>query len=78
MSSSRPPNLMENVVIKPCPFCGEEEALMVTAERSEFVEGCWVAWVECGHCRARGTSMTEEIMEEAEDEAEEYWNKAKR
>lgn len=61
---------MENIELKPCPFCGG----MADFEKDYFCTKSYF-WVKCTECGARIASVEESLYYCAKDKAIELWNK---
>jgi hypothetical protein len=72
------------MALRPCPFCGETDEIKVVTQTHKMArldgthDRMALAYVRCGHCAARGTSMIEDTREEAVASATRYWNEAGR
>lgn len=61
---------LENIKLKPCPFCGSKATLFVDSRSFEPY-----ALVRCENCNAETKKMTQSVEYCAADEAVKIWNR---
>ncbi len=66
----------ENNNLKPCPFCGNTDIIVNTAERGDRTRFKWFARVFCADCFADTTNHGFDFTEEeAKQKAVKAWNR---